>query len=178
MTSLEKHTKKNQLMIQIIELENQFEEREQQEAAKIAKASETLVKLTEQYNKRCEELSKKEKELKAILAEYEKDRRYVDTGMLVFQEMKDEIRMLSVQVEGQDLNLDLLNKQLSAFDASPTDVGYLKALTQQLKARREKIFLRGSISPDALREDSEENKKRQYETGRKIGKGQSVISVH
>ena len=172
MTSLEKHTKKNQLMIQIIELENQFEEREQQEAAKIAKASETLVKLTEQYNKRCEELSKKEKELKAILAEYEKDRRYVDTGMLVFQEMKDEIRMLSVQCEGMDSNLDLLNKQLSAFDASPTDVGYLKTLMQQLKARREKIFLRGPISPD----EPGDSKDEQYELGKKIGT--SVIPVH
>jgi len=171
MTTLEKHTRRNQLLIRIAELEDQIQERKAETAAKIEKASETLLKLNEKHNKKFEELLKKEKELKSILAEYEKDRRYVDAGQMVFQEMKDEIRRLSCQVEGQDLNLDLLNMQLSAFGVE--DLKYLHMLANNLRKRRGLIFKTGRIDPDEL---SDKDGKRGYELGKKIGS--STIPVH
>lgn len=170
MTSLENHARKNQLYIKIIELKTELAEREMQEAQEVPLLQEKLTKLNEQYS----ELLRKKEKAQEILADLEKNRHLADTGRMVLQEAKDTVRHLSVQVEGQDLNLDLLNKQLSTFN-SADDLKYLRMLADNLKKRRGLIFKRGRIDPDAP-EGSDENKKGKYKLGKKIGR--TSIPIH
>lgn len=172
MTTISECTRKNQLTIQIIELENQLSERNAEKAAKGLVANAKIAELAKQFDEVLLAKLAKEEKLKKRIAEYRQSQKYVDTGQLVFAEMKDEIRRLSCQVEGNDLDYNLLNMQLSAF-TDADDIKYLNILAGQLRKRRSFIFKTGRIDPDAV-EDSDG--KRGYELGKKIGK--SVIPIH
>jgi len=177
MTLLEKHTKKNQLMIRICELENLISERDKETAAKIFAANEKLRKLTEQYNKQLEELSKKEAELKQILAEYKQNEVYRDAGQRFLIDLKTKIRTLAIQCGETVTEEDdaFLSKQLSFCGPEPAEVAYLQQMKRKLQERRSKMFLLESLNLDPI--DSEHEKKEQYRLGKKIGKP-TTIPIH
>jgi len=98
---------------------------------------------------------------------------FIKAGKQFIEDTKAEIHKISVQVDGNDYNKDLVDKQLVAFNID------LEALTQfkeNLEARRAKLFKSGDIWPDEKKTkktiDQEE-----YALGQAIGKG-NVIPIN
>lgn len=172
MTTQAEHTRRNQLLIRKSELEDLLQERDAETAEKILAPNAKIAKLGIQLD----ELLEKGKALEAIIEQHQQNEVYRDAGMRYLIDLKTELRSLSIQcgeVETQEED-QFLSQQLSF--CGPDEIDYLKGLKRRLKERRHGMFLLGSIDPDAP-EGSEENKKRQYETGRQIGKV-GVIPIH
>lgn len=169
MTPLEQNAITQQMAVKIDELEAELEQRETAKAEQVPLLREKINWYESEINQGNAQIAEVLQKLEAL----KKDRHFVDVGQAILMEAKDTVRRLSCQVEGNDLDYDLLNRQLSAF-ASADDLEYLKVLAGQLRKRRGLIFKTGRINPDALTDNDAEG---DYKLGQKIGK-LSPIAVH
>lgn len=97
---------------------------------------------------------------------------YIEAGKTFIEDMKVEICKISAQVDGNDYNEDLINKQLKAFGM---DVSALTQFKQNLESRRAKLFKTGDIKADGIKTDQTKAQE-EYDLGRKIGQG-NVIPI-
>jgi len=97
---------------------------------------------------------------------------YVEAGKTFIEDMKVEICKISAQVDGNDYNKGLVDKQLLAFGM---DVLALTQFKQNLESRRAKLFKTGDIKPDGIKTEQTKAQE-EYDLGRKIGQG-NVIPI-
>lgn len=199
MTITEKQVKEE--MAEIKKKWSKLTPSKKREAKKMLEACQKFIDLTEQLTQRdgtlaglerketeqknlLESQRKKEAEQKKVLvkqakrlADLKKQQGLIDAGKAYLLGLKREIRSLSFQcgeteTEEED---EFLSKQLSV--CGPAEVPYLQQLIARLKTQRQKIFRLGGIEQDDDLNDPEGTKKKEYEVGRKIGRGR-VIPVH
>lgn len=133
--------------------------------AKITEMEEEIAKFSKSDNEMIDKIDELEKEAKGNLV-------YVEAGKKAIDDMKSEISKMSVQVDGNDYNEELLNKQLAAFG---NDVTALSQFKNSLESRRAKLFKTGEIKADEKASEKTVDQKN-YELGQKIGAG-NVIPI-
>jgi chromosome segregation ATPase len=106
--------------------------------------------------------------LKAKIAEQEK---YVEIGQNVIADLKADIKKISIQVDGNDYEEELVDKQLEAFG---DDYESLKSFCGILKKRRGKMFKTGELNPDEVDDDVTSRERKQYATGRAIAQAKII----
>ena len=97
---------------------------------------------------------------------------FIEAGKTAIDDMKAEINKVSAQVDGNDYNKELVDKQLNAFG---TDAVALTQFKASLEARRAKMFKSGEIHLDK-KEDEKTKTQSEYALGQSIGRG-NVIPI-
>ena len=97
---------------------------------------------------------------------------FIEAGKTAIDDMKAEINKMSAQVDGNDYNKELVDKQLNAFG---TDVAALTQFKSSLESRRTKMFKSGEIHLDK-KEDEKTKTQSEYALGQSIGRG-NVIPI-
>lgn len=142
--------------------------------------AETLVSTvkanTESLEGEIAKYEKSEGELTDKVDDLEKDAKtnkvFIEAGKTAIEDMKAEINKMSAQVDGNDYNKDLVDKQLEAFG---TDVTALTQFKASLDARRAKMFKTGEIVLDEKKSEKT-TEQEDYALGQSIGKG-NVIPI-
>ena len=91
---------------------------------------------------------------------------FVTAGKVSIDGLKEGIKKLSVQVDGDSYNQELLDKQLAAFG---NDIDSLNKFKANLESRLAKMIKLGQIVPDAVKGQGDTKTEAQlYDIGRKI----------
>lgn len=106
----------------------------------------------------------------------EADTHFVEIGKDTIATAKDNIAKIQAQVDGEDFNKELLDKQIEALG---DDWDSLKMFQEGLEKRRAKLFKTGEINPDKSGSAASDEVKEQeeYELGQKIGAAANVIPL-
>ncbi|MBC8554917.1 MAG: S49 family peptidase [Candidatus Brocadiales bacterium] len=116
-------------------------------------------------------------EIETLKAGVKDNEIFVSAGKAYIDGMKAEIKKISVQVDGENYNETLVDKQLEAFG---NDVDMLSQFKVSLETRRASMVKGGDLNPDKV-EETDEKKKAEaeaadYTLGRKIvPKGMRVV---
>lgn len=136
----------------------------------------TVKANTESLEGEIAKYEKSEGELTDKVDDLEKDAKtnkvFIEAGKTAIEDMKAEINKMSAQVDGNDYNKDLVDKQLEAFG---TDVTALTQFKASLDARRAKMFKTGEIVLDEKKSEKT-TEQEDYALGQSIGKG-NVIPI-
>ena len=119
---------------------------------------------------------KSEGDLKDEIDDLKKDAKdnaiFITAGKQFIEDTKAEIHKISVQVDGNDYNKDLVGKQLVAFGI---DLEALNSFKANLENRRAKLLKTGDINPDGQKSEKT-TAQEEYDLGQKIGAG-NVIPI-
>jgi chromosome segregation ATPase len=97
---------------------------------------------------------------------------FITAGKQFIEDTKAEIHKMSVQVDGNDYNKDLVDKQLVAFGI---DLEALNAFKANLENRRTKLLKTGGVDPDEQKSE-QTTAQEEYALGQAIGTG-NVIPI-
>jgi len=94
-------------------------------------------------------------------------------GKKAIDELKNDIKKLSVAVRGNDYNEGFVDKQLEAFE---NDYEYLAAMKTDLENQQAKLFKKGDLDLDVKKTEIDK-KNEEIEIGRNIGRANlSIVS--
>jgi len=112
--------------------------------------------------------------LNQLVEGYTAEEHFTKAGKEAIENLRAEITKIQAQVDGNDFDKELFDKQLNAFG---DDLSALTAFKSSIEKRREKIFKTGSIDPDPTQNMDEGAKAKldKYNLGRIIGAGSSNV---
>lgn len=136
----------------------------------------TVKAATESLESEIVKYEKSEGDLKDEIDDLKKDAKdnaiFITAGKQFIEDTKAEIHKISVQVDGNDYNKDLVDKQLVAFGI---DLEALNSFKANLENRRAKLLKTGEIKPEGQKSEKT-TAQEEYDLGQKIGAG-NVIPI-